>query len=163
VYGAGQSLGNPYTGILTHFFSALRKGHAPRVFEDGQESRDFVHVDDVVRATVVAVGAGTGGVFNVGAGVSTSILALAEAMCRSMGVQVEPVVVPEYRVGDIRHCVADLTQAKSSLGYVPRVLLEDGLSEFVRWAAGQPLSAGSVTEANRELAALGLLRSADAR
>ncbi len=162
VYGSGQSLGNPYTGILTHFFSALRDGHAPRVFEDGRESRDFVHVDDVVDATVLALAARDSGVFNVGAGVSTSILTLAQAMCRSMNAQVAPVVVPEYRVGDIRHCVADLTRAAAGLGYAPRVDLEHGLSEFVAWAARQPPSAGSVTQANQELAALGLLRSAGA-
>jgi dTDP-L-rhamnose 4-epimerase len=162
VYGAGQSLGNPYTGILTHFFSALRRGHAPRVFEDGRESRDFVHVDDVVQASVLAVSAQAGGVFNVGSGVSTSIFALAQAMCRSMGAPIEPVIVPEYRVGDIRHCVADLSRATSTLGYVPAVKLENGLSEFVVWAADQPPSGGSVTQANRELAALGLLRSAHA-
>jgi dTDP-L-rhamnose 4-epimerase len=162
VYGAGQSLGNPYTGILTHFFSALRRGQPPRVFEDGQESRDFVHVEDVVQASVLAVSTQAGGVYNVGSGVSTSILALAQEMCRSMDAQIEPVIVPEYRIGDIRHCVADLNRATTTLGYVPLVKLETGLSEFVAWAAGQRPSSGSVTQANQELAALGLLRSADA-
>lgn len=161
VYGGGQSLGNPYTGILTHFFSALRGGQPPRVFEDGRESRDFVHIDDVIDATTLAVSSRVHGVFNVGSGVATTILALAQAMCSSMQARVTPVVVPEYRVGDIRHSVADLSKAESRLGYRPRMTLGDGLAEFIAWASDQPIGT-SAAQANRELAALGLLRSADA-
>jgi dTDP-L-rhamnose 4-epimerase len=136
VYGAGQSLGNPYTGILTHFFCALHRGSAPRVFEDGLESRDFVHVSDVVRATASALASASSGIFNVGTGASTSILELARSMCRLFGSGIEPVVVPEYRVGDIRHCVADLRRTARELDFAPRVPLESGLREFVEWAHG---------------------------
>jgi dTDP-L-rhamnose 4-epimerase len=161
VYGAGQSLGNPYTGILTHFFSALRRHEPPRVFEDGLETRDFVHVEDAVAAAVLALTTSAEGVFNVGSGVRTSILSLAAAMCRSVAPGISPVVVSEYRVGDIRHCVADLQRARARLNYVPRVSLDAGLAEFTAWAAGEPVSAMSVSAANRELVAYGLLRSAD--
>lgn len=161
VYGGGQSLANPYTGILTHFFSALGRREAPRVFEDGLESRDFVHVDDVVEATVRVLDVSAQGVFNVGAGVRTSILALAEAMCRSVAPDVRPVIVSEYRVGDIRHCVADLQRAAVQLNYVPRVSLDAGLGEFIAWAAGEPERGAAVSAANKELASYGLLRSAD--
>jgi dTDP-L-rhamnose 4-epimerase len=163
VYGAGQSLGNPYTGILTHFFSALRRHEPPRVFEDGLESRDFVHVDDVVEATMRALESPAEGVFNVGSGARTSILALAEAMCRSIAPDITPVIVSEYRVGDIRHCVADLRRAAAHLNYSPRVSLEAGLREFKTWAAGEPERGASVAVANNELATYGLLRSVDGK
>jgi dTDP-L-rhamnose 4-epimerase len=161
VYGLGQSLLNPYTGILTHFFNTLRRGDSPRVFEDGRESRDFVHVDDVVAALLAAVIADPGHhTVNIGSGVRTTILQLAEAMRDVMRVDVTPVVVGEYRVGDVRHCVADLTRARQLLDYSPAVPLEAGLVEFVAWAASQQPSAASEATANHELAALGLLRSA---
>ena len=159
VYGAGQSLSNPYTGILTHFFSAIRRGESPRVFEDGRESRDFVHVSDVVRATVAALDYPGSGVFNVGTGVQTTIMALAQAMCRQAGATVLPKVVGDYRVGDIRHCFADFSRAQRELAYVPQVDLESGLREFLDWADAQPAERRRVDEANRELLAHGLLRS----
>jgi dTDP-L-rhamnose 4-epimerase len=159
VYGAGQSLKNPYTGILTHFFSALRRNGAPRVFEDGRESRDFVHVGDVVAATAAALSRPDAGVFNVGSGVRTTILQLAEAMADCLGSGVRPVVVGDYRVGDIRHCFADLRRAEASLGYTPKIGLTQGLNEFLAWAQEQPDDTRPVEEANRELLAHGLLRS----
>jgi dTDP-L-rhamnose 4-epimerase len=161
VYGGGQSLGNPYTGILTHFFTAVRRQEPPRVFEDGFESRDFVHVDDVVNATVRAIRASARGTFNVGSGVRTTIWTLAELMCRTLGGDLRPQVVSEYRVGDIRHCVADLRRAAAALGYEPQVTLEAGMREFVEWAIAQPDTGVPVANANRELAAFGLLKVRD--
>jgi dTDP-L-rhamnose 4-epimerase len=162
VYGAGQSLVNPYTGILTHFFNAVRRHAPPRVFEDGRESRDFVYVDDVVEAMFAASRLGAGfHVVNIGSGVRTSIFQLATAMCAGMNAAVAPVIVGEYRVGDVRHCVADLTRARQLLGYSPRTDLAAGLREFVEWAASQAPSTASESLANRELAAMGLLRSAN--
>jgi dTDP-L-rhamnose 4-epimerase len=164
VYGPGQSLVNPYTGILTHFFNAIRRGSAPRVFEDGLESRDFVHVDDVVSAVMAALRAdGDGGhTLNVGSGIRTSIQQLALDMCRVMRSAVEPAVVGEFRIGDIRHSVADLTTARRVLGYAPRIELATGLAQFVEWASAQQQSSSSEATANSELASLGLLRSANA-
>ena len=161
VYGAGQSLGNPYTGILTHFFNAIRRGDAPRVFEDGRESRDFVHVDDVVGAIMLSLsrplrGAST---INIGSGERTTIHGLAIAMCEALGSARMPVVVGDYRVGDIRHCVADLARARQLLGYEPNVVLAAGLADFLSWAADQQASSHTERDANQELSALGLLRS----
>jgi dTDP-L-rhamnose 4-epimerase len=161
VYGAGQSLANSYTGILTHFFSALRRGEAPRVFEDGLESRDFVNVEDAVDATLRALDARVCGVFNVGSGVATTVLAIAEAMCQLVAPDLKPLVVPEYRAGDIRHCVADLHRAMTHLGYRPCVTLDDGLRQFIAWATHEPDRGASASTANRELVRYGLLGSAD--
>ena len=163
VYGAGQSLSNPYTGILTHFYSAIRGRRAPRVFEDGHESRDFVHVSDVVRATTAALSHQRPAVFNVGTGIRTTIFELAEAMCQEAGAVVAPEVVGDYRVGDIRHCFADLTRIRGALDYHPQVTLRDGLGEFMSWAAIQPAERRQVEEANQELLAHGLLRSPHGR
>ncbi|PYR93745.1 MAG: epimerase [Acidobacteria bacterium] len=162
VYGAGQSLSNPYTGILTHFFNAVRRGDAPRVFEDGQESRDFVHVDDVTSAVVRAFDAPLSGfdVVNVGAGTRTIIKELADLIVTVAGRSEPPVIVGDYRVGDVRHSVADLHHAALALGYRPEVPLASGVREFLEWAGAEPVSGASEQSANRELAAMNLLRSA---
>jgi dTDP-L-rhamnose 4-epimerase len=159
VYGEGQSLSNPYTGILTHFVNAVLLGEAPRVFEDGQESRDFVHVDDVVGAFAAALRKPQlPAVLNVGSGTRTSILDVAVGVCRVMDASLTPQIVGTYRAGDIRHSVADLRRAAEALDYRPHVRFDDGLRRFVTWAAARGVTGSSAAAANDALARAGLLR-----
>jgi dTDP-L-rhamnose 4-epimerase len=158
VYGTRQALSNPYTGVLAIFASRLLNGNAPLIFEDGQQRRDFVSVRDVARACRLALeteGAG-GGVFNVGSGESYAISELAERLATVMGRgELRPEVSGQYRVGDIRHCFADISEARRVLGYEPRVGLEEGMAELASWLEGQA-AFDRVEEARRELAARGL-------
>jgi dTDP-L-rhamnose 4-epimerase len=158
VYGTRQALSNPYTGVLAIFASRLLNGNRPLVYEDGQQRRDFVHVRDVARACRLALEAppSVTGVFNVGSGESRTICGVFQALAATMGT---PGGVAEitgrYRVGDIRHCFADITRARERLGYEPNISLEDGLVELAGWLAGQQAD-DRVGEARQELEARGL-------
>ena len=158
VYGEGQSLRNPYTGIISIFFNQARQGLPINLYEDGLPSRDFVHVDDVVTAFAAAIDADLphGLVMNVGSGKATSIMDLAATLVRVAGFDVPQVVSGKFRLGDIRHNWADLTLAARHLGYRPAVSLEQGLSRFVAWASSQPTYADRSAEAERELREKGL-------
>jgi dTDP-L-rhamnose 4-epimerase len=137
VYGSRQSLRNPYTGIVSIFFSQIRAGRPIRVYEDGTPTRDFVHIEDVVRANLLALEADVppASAFNVGSGVETPLAALAGALGRALGGQAPSIrTVDTYRVGDIHACHADLRRARRLLGYRPSVSLDEGLREFVAWA-----------------------------
>ena len=116
VFGPRQSLSNPYTGVAAIFSSRLMNGSAPIIFEDGQQSRDFVHVSDIAAAVVAALapGAADGEVLNVGTGKPVTIAQVAATLTEELGVDIEPEIRNEYRVGDIRHCFADITRARSS-------------------------------------------------
>ncbi|MBC2669067.1 NAD-dependent epimerase/dehydratase family protein [Novosphingobium piscinae] len=153
VYGEGQSLANPYTGILSIFSTRIRLGLSLPIFEDGQETRDFVHVDDVANAVLAAViNPQTAGVtVNVGSGRATSIMAIAQLLARLMGARVPPHVCHAYRVGDIRHNFADLSALEASFGVTPRVSLELGLRRFADWVATQPIPEDQLDKANEEL------------
>jgi dTDP-L-rhamnose 4-epimerase len=135
VYGTRQALSNPYTGVLPIFASRLLNRRRPLVFEDGQQQRDFVHVHDVARACRLALEQPAervaNRVFNVGSGQPHRIADVARMLAGVMGVDVEPEVTGRARNGDVRHCVADLTEARSCLGYEPHVKLSDGLAELV--------------------------------
>jgi dTDP-L-rhamnose 4-epimerase len=158
VYGPRQALSNPYTGVLAIFASRLLNDRAPLIFEDGGQRRDFVSVHDVVRACRLAleVPEATGGVFNVGSGVSHTIREVADRVALVLGKgYVRAEVTGVYRVGDIRHCFADITLARRVLGYEPRVSLEEGLTELAGWLEGQ-VALDRVGEASAELAARGL-------
>jgi dTDP-L-rhamnose 4-epimerase len=158
VYGGGQSLRNPYTGILTFFFSAIKSGRAPEVYEDGRESRDFVHIDDVVRALVLAAQAKNIEFrsYNIGSGEPLSILEAAKLIMARMGMAGEPTVSGRWRVGDIRHCYADLALSRRILGYEPTGRFNDGIGEFLSWAENErPLDLLEVVR--NELRARGLL------
>jgi len=158
VYGGGQSLRNPYTGILTFFFSAIKSGRAPEVYEDGRESRDFVHIDDVVRALVLAAQAKNIEFrsYNIGSGEPLSILEAAKLIMARMGMAGEPMVSGRWRVGDIRHCYADLALSRRILGYEPTERFDDGIGEFLSWAENErPLDLLEVVR--DELRARGLL------
>lgn len=140
VYGPRQALSNPYTGVLAIFAARLLNDRSPVIFEDGLQRRDFVSVHDVARACCLALERDgvAGEVFNVGSGEPRTVLDVAAAMARALGkTHVEPEVTGEYRVGDIRHCFADITRARQRLGYAPEVRFEQGLAELVEWLRGQ--------------------------
>lgn len=158
VYGEGQSLQNPYTGIISIFFNRARQGMDIPIYEDGLESRDFVHVDDVVAALFMAAEADLshGFVMNVGSGVATSVRELAETLLTQSGFHVPVKVTGQFRVGDIRHCYADISRLKTELGLTPTVQLSQGLKRFCAWAATQPVYADKSSLANEELRKNGL-------
>jgi dTDP-L-rhamnose 4-epimerase len=139
VYGEGQSLQNPYTGIISIFFNRARQGLDIPIYEDGVESRDFVHIADIVASLLTALDAElpSGAVINLGSGAPTSVLELASALVQAAGFEVPIRVTGRYRLGDIRHCYADLTRARRWLGYEPRIALPEGLRRFCTWAIGE--------------------------
>jgi len=158
VYGEGQSLQNPYTGIISIFFNRARQGLGLPIYEDGLETRDFVHVDDVVSAIVASMTAerAAGAVCNVGSGVATPVCDLAERLAHAAGFAPEITVTGQYRVGDIRHNFADISAARELLGYAPSVSLDEGLARFCAWAASQPEYEDRLDQATAELRAKGL-------
>jgi dTDP-L-rhamnose 4-epimerase len=138
VYGSGQSLKNPYTGVVSIFYSLLREGRSLSLYEGGFPVRDFVHVSDVVQANLLAMASKpTGGVFNVGTGVPATIGDIARAQASAMGMKAMLEDRGEYRVGDIFGCYADISLSQEILGYQPHVDMARGMEEFVAWAAGQ--------------------------
>lgn len=153
VYGAGQSLHNPYTGILSIFSTRIRRGLSLPIFEDGLESRDFVHVKDVARAFRLALtsDAANGRIVNIGAGKPVSVLKIADLLVDMLEGKIRPTVTGQYRLGDIRHCYADLRQASSLLGYAPEIGIENGLEQFVDWVVSQSLPDDGLDKANEEL------------
>ena len=139
VYGPRQALSNPYTGVLAIFAARLLNGNPPLVFEDGGQQRDFVHVRDVARACRLAleVPEAAGGVFNIGSGRAMTIHEIAEQMAEVLGSARKPQIAYQYRVGDIRHCTADIALARRVLGYEPAVDFDRGLAELADWLASQ--------------------------
>lgn len=158
VYGEGQSLRNPYTGIISIFFNRARQGAGIPLFEDGSPTRDFVHVDDIVRALSDALVADLahGTTMNLGSGVATSVADLAAMLIRIAGFDVPVEVTGRYRVGDIRHNWADLAKAHQLIGFEPRIDLERGLTRFIEWAHGQPIYEDRSAQADAELRVKGL-------
>lgn len=159
VYGPGQALSNPYTGVIAIFASRLLNGRSPKVFEDGLQTRDFVHVSDIVQANLLALerDEAVGGVYNVGTGVGTSVLEVGERLARELGARSRPQVLGTYRAGDIRHCVADVSAIQKDLGYAPAVDLGDGLRELLDWLRSQSPE-DRVEAAHAELVRRGLAR-----
>jgi dTDP-L-rhamnose 4-epimerase len=159
VYGPRQALSNPYTGVLSIFASRLLNNRPPLIFEDGNQCRDFVHVQDVARACKLALECrdGTGDVYNIGSGESRTINAVATDLARATGrPEIAPQATGKYRAGDIRHCFADITKAGSRLGYSPQIDFAVGLTELADWLADQ-VATDSVEAATHELAKRGLV------
>ncbi len=158
VYGEGQSLQNPYTGIISIFFNRARQGLKLPIYEDGAETRDFVHVDDVTAALAAALTADlpNGGIFNIGSGVATPVEGLARTLVQAAGFDVPIEVTGQFRVGDIRHNFADISAAREGLGFTPQIDLPTGLGRFCAWAAGQPVYQDGLDAATAELKAKGL-------
>jgi dTDP-L-rhamnose 4-epimerase len=160
VFGTRQALSNPYTGVLAIFASRLLNDNPPMIFEDGLQQRDFVSVYDIAQACRLALevpdaAAGTG-VFNIGSGRPRTVLEVAQKMAEAVGKpHVEPEVSGKYRVGDIRHCFADIRLARRVLGYEPKVEFGEGLAELAEWLQGQQAE-DHVAKARAELEAKGL-------
>lgn len=158
VYGTRQALSNPYTGVLAIFASRYLNNNPPRIFEDGQQRRDFVSVYDVARACRLALESDKSNseVFNIGSGNSYTVADIAELMGQVLGKNhLQPEITGEYRKGDIRHCYADISKARQILGFTPEVNFIDGLTELCEWLGGQT-SNDHVNKASSELLARGL-------
>ena len=158
IYGPRQALSNPYTGVAAIFGSCLLNEEPPTVYEDGLQSRDFVHVRDIVAANVLALEADAaavaGQVFNVGTGRPTNLLELYEALQKTLGITgIEPVIPDRFRTGDIRHCYADIAKIQAALGYEPGTDLETGLGDLSDWMRTQEaenLTARAAAELERK-------------
>ncbi|HIE51651.1 MAG TPA: NAD-dependent epimerase/dehydratase family protein [Armatimonadetes bacterium] len=139
VYGPRQALSNPYTGAAAIFASRLLNGHPPIIYEDGLQTRDFIHVRDVVQANLLALEKDEANyeAFNVGTGRALSILDLARLLCACLNSDLEPQVVYRFRAGDIRHCYADLSKIQERLGFTPQVRFEEGVVDLVEWVRTQ--------------------------
>lgn len=161
VYGSGQSLNNPYTGILSIFSNLFCRNEPVNIFEDGQESRDFVFIEDVVDATTQAIESPKKlcNAFNVGSGVATSVLTVANELKRLYHSSASINITGRYRLGDIRHNVADLSDIKRYIGYSPKVDFSSGLSEFIKWAKIQELAESTgYAKSIEELSSRGLFK-----
>jgi dTDP-L-rhamnose 4-epimerase len=159
VYGERQALSNPYTGVAAIFSSRLLNDRAPLVFEDGNQTRDFIDVRDIARCCVLALqeGGADGRTVNVGTGVPTSVAQVAETIARGLGKDIEPEVVGKYRAGDIRHCYADPRLAEQLLGFRAEIPFEAGMQDLLEWLEGQEAE-DSVDAAREALVARGLAR-----
>jgi dTDP-L-rhamnose 4-epimerase len=158
IYGPRQALSNPYTGVLAIFAARLLNDKPPMIFEDGCQLRDFVSVHDIRRACRLALEAPmtNGGVFNIGSGRHYRIRDIAQRMAGVLGREsIEPQITGQYRVGDIRHCFADISLAKKHLGYEPQVSFDRGIAELASWLEGQAVM-DQVSQACSELSARGL-------
>jgi dTDP-L-rhamnose 4-epimerase len=159
VYGPGQALSNPYTGVLAIFSSRLSNGQRPMIFEDGEQRRDFVYVGDVARAFCDALvdPAAVGEVFNIGSGVDRSIKDVAHSIAHALHRNdLEPEIAGKARIGDIRHCFCDGTKAAERLGFRAKKDFDEGLAELAEWVASQEAD-DRVDEARAELEAKGLV------
>lgn len=162
VYGPGQSLKNPYTGILAVFSNLARQNQPIEIYEDGKESRDFVYIDDVVEATTRCVNyAGQFiGALNIGSGQATSVMTVAQEIKEYFASKSTISVTGAFRLGDIRHNIADISLAQDLIGFAPEVSFKEGLSNFLAWAQGQPVEDKSAyLRSVHELAEKGLMGS----
>lgn len=159
VYGEGQSLNNPYTGILSIFSTRVRRGlHLP-IFEDGLETRDFVHVEDVANAFISGLTSAelANCVINVGSGERTTVLEIATHLSEAFGAPPDLKTTAQFRVGDIRHNCADIGRLKAILAYSPKVTLAEGMQRFASWVKTQDLPEDRLDKANEELRARKLM------
>ena len=160
VYGPGQSLTNPYTGILSIFSTRIKNHKEINIFEDGKESRDFVYIDDVVDATIAGmeVPEANSHVFNIGTGVSTDVLTVAQTLSKHYGIEVPLKVTGNYRLGDIRHNYADISLAKKILGFKPNWTFDAGIKQFTEWVNFQELYEDNYEASLEEMKLKGLFK-----
>lgn len=156
MYGPRQALSNPYTGVAAIFCSRLLNGKSPVIFEDGHQRRDFVHVSDIVQASLLALDRAEVdfGAFNVGSGRSLAVLDIAEQLGKHLGSHQSGEIAQKFRAGDIRHCFADVSRLQA-LGYRPGVRFEDGVEELTDWVRMQE-AVDSFEQAREELSKRGL-------
>jgi dTDP-L-rhamnose 4-epimerase len=139
VYGSRQALSNPYTGVCAIFSGSLLNGHKPIIYEDGNQTRDFVHVKDIGQALILSMEkpAAENQVFNVGTGVPISIKEVAKTLAKFINPELTPEIQEKFRAGDIRHCYADISKISKLLGYKPKYNFESGMKELVEWVRSQ--------------------------
>lgn len=160
VYGPGQSLTNPYTGILSIFSTLVLNNKPVNIFEDGKESRDFVFITDVIRATFLGIEKeeANGQVFNVGTGIPTTVQEVAEGLIKLYGKDVPVHISGNYRLGDIRHNYADMQKIEQLLGFRPAVSFAEGLRQFTEWVKAQEVKTSRYDESIAEMKAKGLMK-----
>ena len=160
VYGPGQSLKNPYTGILSIFSTQIKNGNPLNIFEDGEESRDFVYIDDVVNATILGLEMqeANGEVFNVGTGVPVMVKSVAEKLIVNYKKIVPVNISRNYRLGDIRHNFADIDKISNKLNFKPIFTFEDGLKQFTDWVNQQEIETDNYAESIKEMKSRGLYK-----
>lgn len=160
VYGPGQSLKNPYTGILSIFSTQIKNGNSINIFEDGKESRDFIFIDDVVKATILSIESSSSDneVFNVGNGIPIDVLKVAQSLSKYYGIHVPLNINGNYRLGDIRHNYADLTKIKEKLSFTPDFSFEEGIEKFTEWVNNQNITEDNFLKSINELKSKGLYR-----
>lgn len=160
VYGPGQSLKNPYTGILSIFSTQIKNKNHINIFEDGRESRDFVFVDDVVDATILGIEKkeANNDIFNVGTGIPIDVITVAKSLIKNYGIDVPITISGNYRLGDIRHNYADLTKIKNKLGFEPKFSFEQGLKLFTNWVNQQDIQQDNYLKSIEEMKAKGLYK-----
>ena len=160
VYGPGQSLSNPYTGILSIFSTLIRQGKGINIFEDGEESRDFVYIDDMVEATARSVTdvRADNQIFNVGSGERTTVRTVAEELMRAYGIEVPMTVTGNYRLGDIRHNVADISRIAAALDFAPKTYFKEGVRHFADWVTQHEIADAGYERSLEELRAKRLLK-----
>lgn len=159
VYGTRQALSNPYTGVCAIFSSRLMNDERPMIFEDGKQTRDFVHVSDIVQANMLALESDKADyqALNIGTGRPISVTGISNMLAKGLGKDIEPKLVGKYREGDIRHCVSDISKARRLLNYEPKVNLEEGLMALLDWVKEQKPE-DRVEAATAELAARQLVK-----
>lgn len=160
VYGPGQSLSNPYTGILSIFSTRIKNHNNINIFEDGKETRDFVYIDDVVDATILGLETpeANGHVFNIGTGIATDVLTVAKSLCEKYNINVPIKVSGNYRLGDIRHNYADISMAQKILGFEPKWSFDDGISQFCKWVDCQKIQEDRYESSIEEMKKKGLYK-----
>ncbi len=157
VYGPGQSLKNPYTGILSIFSNLIRNKKDINIFEDGLESRDFVYIDDVVDANILALESSIKNeIYNVGSGVSTTVLDVAKELIKNYNIDVNVNVSGHFRMGDIRHNYASLDKIKKDLGFTPKYSFKDGIKLFTSWVMTQDIEKDLYEKSINEMKEKGL-------
>lgn len=160
VYGPGQSLSNPYTGILSIFSTQIKNGNNINIFEDGLESRDFVYIDDVADATILGLEVPEAAYhsFNVGADLPIDVLTVAKTLVKNYNTDTEIKISGNYRLGDIRHNYADITLAKEILGYFPKINFKEGIRRFCAWVDTQKIQEDKYEESITEMKRKGLYK-----
>ena len=159
VYGPGQSLKNPYTGILSIFSTLLLQNKDINIFEDGKETRDFVFIDDVVSATIKAIDSDvTGQSYNVGTGEAVDVMTVAQELKKFYGLGGDLKVSGNFRIGDIRHNFADLSKIGAELGFKPKTYFSEGVKAFAEWVTTQEVSDSGYEHSVQEMRSKGLLK-----
>ena len=160
VYGEGQSLKNAYTGILSIFSTQILNDEDVQIFEDGKESRDFIHIDDAVEAIKLAIESDKSNdeIYNVGTGISTSVLDVAENLIKNYQKNTSVIITGQYRIGDIRHNFADISKIKNELNFQPKISFEVGLKRFSDWVLTQKLEVSNFQKSLDEMETKGFLK-----